>query len=75
MLKGGADSDNDSDEELVENEAVSDKYSSDEHSRRVSVNTRSGRSATRPQLFLVLIAQVGSTFYRVKKKRGNLFQE
>ncbi|XP_068723486.1 uncharacterized protein [Montipora capricornis] len=34
FLKGGADSDIDSDEELVENEEVSDEDSSDEHPRR-----------------------------------------
>ena len=47
----GADIDIDSDEELVENEEASDEDSSDEHPRRVSVNTRSGHSATRLRLF------------------------
>ena len=50
----GADSDIDSDEELVENEEAYED-SSDEHPRRVSVNTRSGRSATRLRLFWVII--------------------
>ena len=46
-----ADIDIDSDEELVENEEAWDEDSSDEHPRRVSVNTRSGPSATRLRLF------------------------
>ena len=51
----GADSDIDSDDELVENQEASYEDSSDEHPRRVSVNTRSGRSATRLRLFWVII--------------------
>ena len=47
----GADINIDSDEELVENEEASDEDSSDEHPRRVYVNTRSGSSATRLRLY------------------------
>ena len=51
LLKGGDNSDIDSDDELVENEGVPDEDSSDEPPKRVFVSTRSGRSATRLQLF------------------------
>ena len=50
LLKGGADSDIDSDEDLVETERVTDEESSDELPRRVPVSTRSGRAATRLRL-------------------------
>ena len=51
LLKGGDNSDIDSDDELVENEEVSDEDSSDEPPKRVFVSTRSRRSSTRLQLF------------------------
>ena len=47
LLKGGDDSDIDSDDERVENEEVADEDSSDEPHKSVFVSTRSGRSATR----------------------------
>ena len=47
LLKGGDDSDIDSDDERVENEEVAGEDSSDEPHKRVFVSTRSGRSATR----------------------------
>lgn len=50
LLKGGADSDIDSDEDLVETERVTDEKSSGELPRRVPVSTRSGRTATRLRL-------------------------
>ena len=40
-----------SDDELVENEEVSDEDSTDEPPKRAFVNTRLGKSATRLQLF------------------------
>ena len=51
ILKGGADSDIESEEELDENEVASDDTSPVEHPRRFSCNTRSGRTATRLRLF------------------------
>lgn len=49
MLKGGNDSDIESDDESVGKEAASeDKI--DDHPRRVSCNTRSGSAATRLSL-------------------------
>ena len=51
LLKGGDNSDIDSDDELVENEEVSDEDSSDKPPKRVFVSTRSRRSSTRLQLF------------------------
>ena len=51
LLKGGDDSDIDSDDERVKNEEMADKDSSDEPPKSVFVSTRSRRSATRLQLF------------------------
>jgi len=51
ILKGGADSDIESEEELDENEVASNDTSPVEHPRRFSCNTRSGRTATRLRLF------------------------
>ena len=51
LLKGGDDSDIDSDDERVKNEEVADEDSPEEPPKRVFVSTRSRRSATRLQLF------------------------
>ena len=53
LLKGGDDSDIDSDDERVKNGEVADEDSPEEPPKRVFVSTRSRRSATRLQLFLV----------------------
>ena len=50
MFKGGNDSDIESDDESVGNDTASEGESDDDHPRRVSCNTRSGRAATRSSL-------------------------
>ena len=50
MLKGGNDSDTESDDESEGNNAASEGNSDDDHPRRVSCNTRSGCAATRLSL-------------------------
>ena len=51
LLKGGDNSDINSDDELVENEEVSEEDSTNELPTRAFVSTRSGNSATRLELF------------------------
>ena len=51
LLKGGDNSDINSDDELVENEEVSEEDSINEPPTRAFVSTRSGNSATRLELF------------------------
>lgn len=50
MLKGRNDSDIESDDESEGNNAALEGDSDDDHPRRVSCNTRSGRAATRLSL-------------------------
>ena len=63
LLKGGDNSDINSDDELVENEEVSEEDSTNEPPTRAFVSTRSGNSATRLELFWFIIRHVEDTLY------------
>ena len=76
LLKGGADSDIDSDEDLVETERVTDEESSDELPRRMLVSTRSGRAATRLRLWYRIVQNQATHVkkrYRIRRARSPVY--